>query len=167
MRDSSGQAGRRGRQRVAAGPEQQPWHIDPVRGGVAVGLEVLRAAPKQRGRARRIASRGVRQPDRELSQPAPQFALGRWCRLPCVLEDLVRVERAVPVEQALRLAQGLLGRTNDALWLALDAGSAALERPAESVTRSRAAGPAGGITIAFGCHAPILPVYLSGRVFAA
>jgi len=49
----------------------------------------------------------VRQADGELGQSTPQFALGRGRRLPCVLEDLVRMERMVSVEQALRLTQGL------------------------------------------------------------
>ena len=64
------------------------------------------------------------------------------------------MEGVLLVEQPLRLAQGLLRRTNDALGLALDSARTAREWPAEPVTRSRAPGPAGGIAIALAGHAP-------------
>src|SRR5204862_450151 len=84
-------------------------------------IDVLGAALEERDRADRVPARRMRQPDRELGQTSPEFALGPVRNLPRVLEDLVGVERLAVVEQLLRLGKRLRRGALDTLRLSLDA----------------------------------------------
>ena len=65
----------------------------------------------------RVASQpvaGVRQADSDLRQALPEVALGRWCRLPRRLKDLMRVKGQALIQQLLGAGESL-GRRQGSL----------------------------------------------------
>jgi hypothetical protein len=55
--------------------------------------------------------------DCELGKTLPQIGIVFWRRFPCILENLMGLERSAGVEQLLGLAQGLHRASCDALGL--------------------------------------------------
>ena len=74
------------------------------------------------------------QPDRDLSQAAPQFPFLRDSRLPGALQHLMGMEGAASVEQTLRLLQRLLRRQHH-LGHARCARRVTRQRPTQLVAR--------------------------------
>ena len=81
--------------------QPQACHVDTMRAGARVGRQAVSATPQQARGTGSVAAQRVRQADGELSQSLPKVALGRRRGLPGRLKHLMRVERAIGVDQFL------------------------------------------------------------------
>jgi hypothetical protein len=100
--------------------QPQASHVDAMRAAGRVAREALSAAPQQARGTASVASQRVGQADGYLSQALPQVALGRRRGLPGRLKHLMRVERAVTVNQFLGGRQRFQRRQGPVVsrWLA-------------------------------------------------
>ena len=116
-----------------------------------VGREAVSATPQQSSGTPSVPAQRVRQADGQLSQSLPQVALG-WRRgLPGRLKHLVRVERAVGVNQLLGSRQRFQRWPGPVVGLRL-ADCFPGQRAAECIARPRIPRPPGGISIPAGGH---------------
>ncbi len=86
-------------------PGMQAGHVNPVRRIAGVARQPAVGPLQQGRRTGRVAAQYVSQADGQLGQTLPEVAFGLRRRLPGRLQDLVGVERAAGVEQALGLFQ--------------------------------------------------------------
>ena len=110
--------------RKSGGVIDEAVEVQPQRSGTLVVASPLRdalgTATQQRDPAANVPPLQMREPDRELGQPAPELALHSRSGLPGRLQHLVRVERHACIEQALGLAHGFVGGEDEILGDPLD-----------------------------------------------
>jgi hypothetical protein len=131
--------------------QPQASHVDAMRTGARVARQAVSATPQQARGTASIAAQRVRKADGELGQSLPQVALARRRGFPRRLKHLVRVERAIGVNQFLGGCQRLQRRPGPVVgWRLADCIPG--QRAAKCVPRPRIPRPPGGIAISAGEH---------------